>query len=1132
MQSKFTQKNLGYLCTKIIALALIFSASTQLSFAQQNPVKANKLSPVEKSQQRIKTLSDLKANPKSDNDAGLPNRAVKQLADNPQAICTSWTVSITGADPTTGLRAFRDGIVKTCAAPGTCTAGLAGTFNYQIFQWTNPVAQCVTVTYTATNANFGFYTVHNAPPTLSNLCANWITDPGSSGTSGVPIVTSFNGTAGTTYYFLVTNVGAPPSNCTIQIDAPVCNATPCSGTPNPGATTGPNVVCPTVPFTVGITTPQNFAGITYQWQRSLTGIAGSFTDIGGATSSSYTTSITVPTWYQCNVRCTNSGITTTSSPAKAVAINPPSACYCAGGATDMVDEKISRVRYNTIDNSSTSQSGYEDFTAISTTVIQGSTQNITVNISNFFTGDLVKVWIDFNQNGSWTDPGEEVVSTTNTAANPAIGTITIPLTATLGPTRMRVRMYWQPADANPGPCGNTVYGQVEDYTVNVAPCIQGVFNTQPASTSVQCSANAVFTSNTTGSLLTYQWEYRTSPSGFWLNVTSPLNGAIVTGFNTNTLTINGVPASLNGYQFRLVIAGTCTAVDFSNVATLTVTPLIATLNVSSPVAICTGTVQQLTLTNASSPATTTFASGPISIQIPDLIGPPASAAAVCDAGINHTIPVVLPAGSQISRIDLKLNITHTYASDLKIVLKNTTTNQVMNLFYHKSGAQTAGANFTNTVISSVGTVRFSAVPPPFTGTFRADQEIGAGFYADASGSGPTGFPPTTTSWNTLWGGVNQGTGNWTIAICDAQEWAGDIGTLTDWMMDITYGAPAAGIWSQNTPAAPNSMFTDPAATIPYAGGLANTIYVKPLETAPFTGNSVTYCVVYNTASPTCASGPTCVTVNVTSPITGLLTPANKTACVGTNTSFNVAPGGGPLTYQWQVSVNNGLTWSNVGGATGSTLNLSAVTQLMNNNLYRVTVNASPCGSAITTAPGRLTVNQLPTVSISSTTLQLVPGRIATLTGTSLPAPFSTTSWSWTRNGTTIAGVTGNSTTANIDQQGEYQATVTDINGCTNTSNIVKIGSEASDKLWIYPNPNGGQFQVRLYYSGVQGERRIVRIYSAQGQLMAQKEFDLDSNTPQYLSMTFDLPLLSAGTYVVKVVDKNGGKITSGLMVIE
>jgi hypothetical protein len=281
-------------------------------------------------------------------------------------------------------------------------------------------------------------------------------------------------------------------------------------------------------------------------------------------------------------------------------------------------------------------------------------------------------------------------------------------------------------------------------------------------------------------------------------------------------------------------------------------------------------------------------------------------------------------------------------------------------------------------------------------------------------------------------------------------------------------------------------------------------------------------------------------VNVTNPITGLLTPANRTACVGTNTSFSVSPGGGPLTYQWEVSVNNGLTWSAITGATSATLSLNGVTQLMNNNLYRVTVTASPCGST-TTAAGRLNVLQLPVVTISSTTLQLVPGRVANITGTSSPAPFSATSWSWTLNGNTIPGATGNIVTANIDQQGEYRATVTDnqvlnpvspLGGCTNSSNIVTIGSEVSDRLWIIPNPNNGSFQVRLYYNGALGERRIVRIYSSTGQLMAQKEFDLATATPPYMSMTFNLPALAAGTYAVKVVDKSSQTITAGLMVIQ
>ena len=103
------------------------------------------------------------------------------------AVCTTFVSSITAADPATSLRGFRDGIPKTCAAPLTCTAGLAGSFNYKIFQWTSPTAQCVSVWYAATNANRSLLRYTMQPPVLTNLCTNWVADPGSSAT-GAPIV--------------------------------------------------------------------------------------------------------------------------------------------------------------------------------------------------------------------------------------------------------------------------------------------------------------------------------------------------------------------------------------------------------------------------------------------------------------------------------------------------------------------------------------------------------------------------------------------------------------------------------------------------------------------------------------------------------------------------------------------------------------------------------------------------------------------------------------------------------------------------------------------------------------------------------------------------------------------------------
>jgi N-acetylneuraminic acid mutarotase len=300
---------------------MILTASTQIS-AQQKPGSIDRQKPGYENTlnnfQKLQWLKEQqaaidaqraingKASAGSDNDAGVVRKVSSPRTNNPQAVCTTWTYSITGADPTTTQRSFRDGVPKTCAAPGTCTAGINGTFNYQIFQWVNPVAQCVTVTYNATNASFSFVSVHNAPPVLGNTCANWVSDPGSSATAGTPIIFSFNGTAGTTYYFFVTNVGAVPSNGTIQIDATTCFAAPCSGTPAPGNTIGtPNPVGSGAPLTLSIQNNPPFSGFVHHWQRSATGSAP-WTTIGSGPSNTFVTSQTAVNYYRDSVVCTAS----------------------------------------------------------------------------------------------------------------------------------------------------------------------------------------------------------------------------------------------------------------------------------------------------------------------------------------------------------------------------------------------------------------------------------------------------------------------------------------------------------------------------------------------------------------------------------------------------------------------------------------------------------------------------------------------------------------------------------------------------------------------------------------------------------------------------------------------------------
>jgi hypothetical protein len=647
-----------------------------------------------------------------------------------------------------------------------------------------------------------------------------------------------------------------------------------------------------------------------------------------------------------------------------------------------------------------------------------------------------------------------------------------------------------------------------------------VFTTQPVNRSINCGDNTTFSAVAAGSLLTYGWEYKTSAASVtWFNVT---NGGIYSGATTNTLTLTNVPQTYNGYVYRATILGPCTAIDFSNPATLTVGPYIVGVNPPSAT-ICTGTLQQLSITNLVSTTTTqNFTSGVISIPIPD------GNNSGSGPGINHTIPVALPAGAQITSVNCIVNIAgHTWDGDLCFVLK-APNNKILNLDYFLSGTgagPSSPVGFVNTKFSPPpASATLGGGVSPYTGTFKPDATV-AGAFGNA---GPNGFIPNSLLFSDLYGAINGGNGNWVLAIYDG--FGGDVGTLTNWQLEITYTIPAfaAGVWTASPPAPPNTMWATaagPGGAAYVAGSQATSIWVNPTV-------NTNYSVVVTTATP-CISNPTVVPVSVSNPVNIAVAgqPINKNACVGSNTSFSVTATGNPLVYQWEVSVNNGLTWSAISGATASTLNLTGVTQLMNNNLYRVNVTASPCGT-VTSSVAKLNTFQLPLVTISSSTLQLVPGRIATITGTSNPAPNAVPNWIWTLNGSTIAGAITNSVTANVDQQGSYRATVTDINGCTNSSNVVTISSEVSGRLWIYPNPNTGKFEVRLYYSGVQNERRTVRIYNMIGQRVAEQSFDLDSNSPNYMSLKFDLSGLAAGTYAVKLVNQHEQKIFSGLVVVQ
>jgi chitodextrinase len=137
--------------------------------------------------------------------------------------------------------------------------------------------------------------------------------------------------------------------------------------------------------------------------------------------------------------------------------------FCASSSQDASQEYIRTVRLNTISNNS-GATVYSDFTAISTTLDEG--QSYLMRIRPRWTGatfaEGYAVWIDYNNNNDFTDPGELVLSIAPTTATAVSGTISVPNGTAGTAVRMRVSMK---RGGIPSPCEVFANGEVEDYTI-------------------------------------------------------------------------------------------------------------------------------------------------------------------------------------------------------------------------------------------------------------------------------------------------------------------------------------------------------------------------------------------------------------------------------------------------------------------------------------------------------------------------------------------------------------------------------------------------------------------------------------------------------------------------------------------
>ncbi len=307
----------------------------------------------------------------------------------------------------------------------------------------------------------------------------------------------------------------------------------CTGKPATATVVGPSGICSGTNFGLSASGATLANGIVYQWQSSSNG-GTTWSNISGATSPAYSTSITAPTQYRFKTYCTNSSDSSTSN-SFSVAINPSAYCLCspATGVTlhTFTGPTIESVEISgtTLVNSSPGApaDGYTLFPATGSTtatLVQANTYDLVTEFLGTGTGTTIaSVWVDWNQNGTY--EASEWTQITTASIGSFTTSITVPANAKVGLTSLRIRTRASGSPNGSGDaCAQFGSGETEEYIINVA---SGAACTGKPTAGVvtgpkSICPNTTFTlkdsASTAATGITYQWQVSTNGGTTWSNI--------------------------------------------------------------------------------------------------------------------------------------------------------------------------------------------------------------------------------------------------------------------------------------------------------------------------------------------------------------------------------------------------------------------------------------------------------------------------------------------------------------------------------------------------------------------------------------------------------------------------------------
>jgi hypothetical protein len=235
--------------------------------------------------------------------------------------------------------------------------------------------------------------------------------------------------------------------------------------------------------------------------------------------------------------------------------------YCTPAPSSVDGSGITNVSFGLdpiVNNPTGAESGnYGDFSSQIGAGQQGQILNVDITYSTGYTYDT-KIWVDWNNNLSFLDAGEEMYVGTSTSANPTIlsASFTIPLSTPIGNYRMRIGGQ----DAGPAtPCYTSTYGSFEDYTLQVlvAPACASQPSALTSSAITTSTATISWTAASSAPANGYEYYLSTSSS-------APTAGTAATGSTAAGVVSANLSSLSSSTTYYFWVRSNCNGTDKSN----------------------------------------------------------------------------------------------------------------------------------------------------------------------------------------------------------------------------------------------------------------------------------------------------------------------------------------------------------------------------------------------------------------------------------------------------------------------------------------------------------------------------------------------------------------------------------------